>query len=147
MFPSVKHLTALFIITALCGGVLLSSDKPGTKIHSALDFPQNVFGYHPFEFPTDTIINVYHKGVIAQLFIAPETGPIDTIYWVVGSNVNGNIDFDSVFFVNVYASHVTDASGPGFRMWPVDLGVLRPGTLYRRRGDSPAPGLRSAGMV
>ncbi|MBI5214363.1 MAG: hypothetical protein HY960_01280 [Ignavibacteriae bacterium] len=95
-----KNHNSIFIIIVL---VLLMSE------HS---FGQNfLHGYSPDIFPPDTVVSVGGKDVIAMWFIAPATGCIDSIFWLMGDTISA---LDSTGYFRVHKSNIRQGRGPGY---------------------------------
>ncbi|MBI4546881.1 MAG: hypothetical protein HY707_02800, partial [Ignavibacteriae bacterium] len=72
-------------------------------------------GYPPNIFPSEIEFSVHHKDVIGTWFIMPADGTIDTIFWLMGSQVNS---LDSLAYLRIHASNINENRGPGDGTYP-----------------------------
>ncbi len=75
-------------------------------------------GYTPDVFPPDTVVNVGGKDVIAMWFVAPATGCIDSIFWMMGDTITA---LDSVGWFRVHRSNIRPWRGPGYDYPPAPI--------------------------
>ena len=73
------------------------------------------FGFDEGRFPPNNNFGSRHKDVVADWFIAPAAGTIDTIFWESLGSVGA---LDSLVSVRIFKSNIYPGRGPGNAPYP-----------------------------
>jgi hypothetical protein len=95
--------------------IIAAMSRPDTN-NAAYDCGWGGWGYPAWVYWTDVLFNARHKDVIAQWFVTPAAGTIDSVYWINGEI--GNWLSDSMAFLRIHRSTIGPGYGPGVRPGP-----------------------------
>jgi len=90
----------------------------GSALQATVDTPScsvRQYGYSPDLYPTDVRFLAHRRDVMAMWFIAPASGTIDSIFWMMnGFQLHG----DSILWLRLARSNISPGTGPGSDPYP-----------------------------